>query len=133
GTNWQNPAFDPARSVVFVPATEGSSVFTKTLTIRRGENGLYMGSSGIATPTTEVVRALDAATGVKKWEYLSPRPDALGYSGLLATRGGLVFGASGGNVFALESETGDERWTVPLGGMTRSAPVSFSREGRQVI
>lgn len=133
GTNWQNPAFDPARSVVFVPATEGSSVFTKTLTIRRGENGLYMGSSGIATPTTEVVRALDAATGAKKWDYLSPRADALGYSGLLATRGGLVFGASGGNVFALESETGRERWTVPLGGMTRSAPVSFSREDRQVI
>jgi alcohol dehydrogenase (cytochrome c) len=133
GTNWQNPAFDPARSVVFVPATEGASVFTKTLDVRRGENGLYMGSSGIATPTTEVVRALDAATGVKKWEYFSPRSDALGYSGLLATRGGLVFGASGGNVFALESETGHERWAVPLGGHTRSAPVSFSREGRQVI
>jgi alcohol dehydrogenase (cytochrome c) len=29
GTNWQNPAFDPRRETIFVPATEGSSVFTK--------------------------------------------------------------------------------------------------------
>jgi alcohol dehydrogenase (cytochrome c) len=133
GANWQNPAFDPARSTVFVPATEGASVFTTTVDVRRGANGLYMGSSGVATPTTEVVRALDAATGKKKWEYFSPRADALGYSGLLATRGGLVFGASGGTLFALESESGHEAWTVPLGGDTRSAPVSFTRDGRQVI
>jgi alcohol dehydrogenase (cytochrome c) len=133
GANWQNPAFDPARSMVFVPATEGASVYTKTLDVRRGENGLYMGSSGIATPTTSVVRALDAATGMKKWEYVSRGADALGYSGLLATRGGLVFGASGGTVFALESATGNERWNVPLGAETRSAPVSFTRESRQVI
>ena len=29
GTNWQNPAFDPKREFIFVPATESSSVFTK--------------------------------------------------------------------------------------------------------
>ena len=133
GTNWQNPAFDPARSIVFVPATEGASVYTKTPDVRRGANGLFMGSSGLATPTTEVVRALDAATGMRKWEYFSPRADALGYSGLLATRGGLVFGASGGTLFALDSETGHEPWRVPLGGGTLSAPVSFARDGRQVV
>jgi alcohol dehydrogenase (cytochrome c) len=133
GTNWQNPAFDPVNALVFVPATEGASVFTRTTDARRGERGLYMGSSGIATPVIHVVRALVAATGAKRWEYFSPRVDGLSYSGLLATRGGLVFGASGGSAFALESATGRERWIVPLGGDTRSPPISFSRDGQQVI
>ena len=30
GTNWQNPAFDQKRGSIFIPATESSSVFTKS-------------------------------------------------------------------------------------------------------
>ena len=55
------------------------------------------------------------------------------YSGLLATEGGLVFGASAGFVFALDSTTGHELWRVFLGGGTYASPISFSVDGRQVI
>ena len=55
------------------------------------------------------------------------------YSGLLATGGGLVFGASAGYVFALDSTTGHELWRVFLGGNTRAAPISFTVDGQQVI
>ena len=36
GTNWQNPAFDLKSGLVFVPATEGASVFAKSPNPRRG-------------------------------------------------------------------------------------------------
>ncbi|RUV36201.1 hypothetical protein EOD29_31415, partial [Mesorhizobium sp. M1A.T.Ca.IN.004.03.1.1] len=92
--------------MVFVPTTEGASIFTKTDADRvdRGQGGLFVGSGAAwAAPPVRAVRALDAATGERKWEFRSPWAKDSGYSGLLATAGGLVFGASGGVLFALDS------------------------------
>ena len=136
GTNWQNPAFDPKNELIFVPATEGQSVFTKSPEneIKRGTNGEFLGSAGFETaPPTPVVRALDVATGIKKWEYFSPPLTTGTYSGLLVTSGGVVFGGSGGVAFAVDAADGRELWRVPLGGETRAAPISFTVDGHQVI
>jgi outer membrane protein assembly factor BamB len=54
-------------------------------------------------------------------------------SGLLSTEGGLVFGACGGVLFALDADTGREVWRLSLGGSTMSAPISFTIDGQQVI
>ena len=45
GVNWQPSAFDPRKGLIFVPAIEGASVFTKTDPdkIVRGRNGLRLG------------------------------------------------------------------------------------------
>ncbi len=137
GTNWQNAAFDHKSGLIFIPATEGAAVFTKSRNARRGDLGFYAGSAGPWTePPTPVVRALDPATGARKWECFSPdwkESFAYGHSGLLATGGGLVFGASGGFVFAIDSATGRELWRVFLGGDTYAAPISFSVDGHQVV
>jgi alcohol dehydrogenase (cytochrome c) len=136
GTNWQNPAFDRQRKLVFVPATEGASVFTQSAKPTRGEHGIYLGSSGtVLRPLDRIVRALDAATGERRWERVAPASNEfyLSYSGLLATGGGLVFGAARGTLFAIESATGREVWSVPLGGETFAAPITYTLEGRQVI
>jgi alcohol dehydrogenase (cytochrome c) len=133
GTNWQNPAFDPRRGSVFVPATESSSVFTKLApnVVTGGQNRFFIGSGWSQTaPANNKVLALDAATGRQKWEYGAPSGN---YSGLLSTEGGLVLGASGGVFFALDADTGREVWRRSLGGNTKSAPISFTVEGRQVI
>ena len=135
GTNWQNPAFDPRRSLIFVPASEGSAVYSKLPPNRvvRGQRGLYFGSGwSEAEPPTRVVRALDAASGQKKWDYY-PSTSKREYGGLLATAGGLVFGTSGGVFFALDADTGREVWRLPLGGNTMAAPISFALEGQQMI
>ena len=84
------------------------------------------------------MRALDAATGAKKWEDgrfspIAKKSFVHGYSGLLATGGGLVFGASGGFAFAIDSGTGRELWRVFMGGDTYAAPISFTVDGHQVI
>ena len=136
GTNWQNFAFDQSRGSIFVPTTESSSVFTKhpPNELVDGQNGPFIGSGWSQTGTgAHEVLALDAATGRKKWEYSAP-PGADGnYSGLLSTGGGLVFGASEGLIFALDADTGGEVWRLSLGGNTKSAPISFTLDGRQVI
>lgn len=139
GTNWQNPAFDQSRGLIFIHATEGSAVFTKSLEPPKKdvERQLFLSSAALTSePSTLLVRALDVVTGAKIWEHPSPplRGDLpYSYSGLLATGGGLVFGASGGSAFAVESATGREVWRAPLGGDTRAAPISFTVDGRQVI
>jgi alcohol dehydrogenase (cytochrome c) len=136
GINWQNAAFDDKSGLVFVPATEGASVFTKSPKPRRGTLGFYPGSSGTAGDYEQVsvVRALDGATGVKRWEHFSPPGGKEhGYSGLLATGGRLVFGESGGFAFAIDSGSGRELWRVSLGGDTSAAPISFTVDGHQVI
>ena len=136
-TNWQNPALDEHQGSVFVPAVEAAGIFSTSDEVRRGDGGLYAGSAGrIATVTDPitVVRSLDISTGSRKWEYVLPSDTAyMDYSGLLATGGGLVFGASGGFVFALDSTTGTELWRLFLGGATRAAPISFTVDGRQVV
>ena len=134
GTNWQNPSFDPNRGSIFVPATESSSVFTKlppNQVVDGARNRMFIGSgwSQVASGTQEVV-ALDAATGRRKWEYTMPAPNN---SGLLSTGSGLVFGASGGVLSALDADTGRELWRVALGGTTKAAPIAFTVDGREVI
>jgi alcohol dehydrogenase (cytochrome c) len=137
GTNWHNAALDAGRGLIFVHALEGASVYTKSRDVRRGERDSFLGSTasytGTSTPTL-VVRALDVATGARKWEQ-SPahKVDALGRSGLLATGGGLVFGAAGGFAFALDSTTGRELWRVSVGGRTVASPISFTVDGQQVV
>jgi alcohol dehydrogenase (cytochrome c) len=136
GTNWQNAAFDEDRSSVFVPALEGASVFARSASPKRGNQGVYLASGGsFPTPPISVIRALDAATGSKKWERFAPPSGSfsMGYGGLLATASGLVFGASGGDAFAIDSTTGRELWRVSLGGATFAAPISFTVDGHQVI
>jgi alcohol dehydrogenase (cytochrome c) len=142
GTNWQNPAFDPSRSSIFVPATESSAVFTKLPADRAGnieprnhQNFVGSGSSQLG-PQAHKVLVLDAATGAQKWEYVAPSSigaNSNARSGLLSTSGGLVFGASAGILFALDADTGREVWRRSLGGKTESAPISFQVDGRQVI
>jgi alcohol dehydrogenase (cytochrome c) len=134
--NWEPAAFNPSKGLIFVHAIEGESVFTKSAPDRiiRGEHGYFTGSGGtLADPLTTVVRALDAATGAKRWEYHSPLAKGTGFGGLLATGGGLAFGSSGGSLFALDAATGKELWSVRLGGVTKAPPISFTSEGRQVI
>ncbi len=137
GTIFQNAAFDQQKELVFVPATEGAGKSRKSVHMTPEVGEYFMGSGGAfvdSAPPIPVVRALDAATGAKKWEYFSPPiVGNFSYGGLLATGGNLVFGASGGSLFALDSATGREVWRVFLGGDTRAAPISFTVDGHQVI
>ena len=77
------------------------------------------------------IRALEATTGKMKWEF--PLLSA-GYTSLLSTAGGLVFGGSEeGNFFALDAETGKPLWDTQIGGAVRGIPMSYAVDGKQYI
>lgn len=77
------------------------------------------------------VKALDVRTGDVVWEHRVLTPP---WNGVMATAGGLVFGASNeGNFFALDADTGESLWDLQAGAPARSNPMSFVLDGRQRI
>ena len=134
GTNWQNPAFDQKRGLIFVPATLGTSIFTKLTTGQSCAStewilfGQQFESDGAGDTRGPRARRRD-------------RPAKMGVCNISRTRmqwsfiyrGRVVFGAADGAIFALDAETGREVWRLPLGGNTIPPPISFAVDGRQVI
>jgi alcohol dehydrogenase (cytochrome c) len=134
GTNWQSAAFHPGLGSIYVPATEGASIFTNSRPEPHHPGAVFVASGTTTQELDPIVKALDAATGETRWEYRSPRTRGIGgRTGLLATGGDLVFGGCEGTLFALDARTGAELWRVSLGGMTTAAPISFTLDGHQVI
>ena len=57
-----------------------------------------------------------------------------GWTSLLSTAGGLVFGGSEeGNFFALDAETGKPLWDTQIGGAVRGIPMSYAVDGKQYV
>jgi len=77
------------------------------------------------------VRALDALTGERLWDFPLQSPP---WAGVMATAGGLVFGGSNeGNVFALDAKNGAALWNLQLGSAVRTNPMAFAVDSRQRI
>ena len=124
-TNWWSPSYDPDRNLVFVPVLEQGMIFFPS--------GHTLPSTGGRSFYT-AVRALDADTGKLVWEHRQePRAEDDNSSGLLSTRGGVVFGADHGSLFALDSRSGNLLWSVDTGGTIYGAPVTYSVDGEQYL
>jgi alcohol dehydrogenase (cytochrome c) len=129
--NWYSPSYSPASGLFFVAVREMGSLYFKSEA--EYEPGRYFLGGGEAMPPGAepwgAVRALDALTGAKRWEFRLLSPP---WSGLLATAGGLVFGGTReGNVFALDAATGEPRWDFQAGGACVANPISYRVDGRQ--
>jgi alcohol dehydrogenase (cytochrome c) len=89
------------------------------------------GERRLADEAWGAVRALDARTGARVWDFKLPSPS---WSGVLSTGGGLVFsGSNEGNFYALDAKTGAALWQFQTGGQVRSNPVTYLVEGRQHV
>jgi alcohol dehydrogenase (cytochrome c) len=125
-TNWWSPSFDPALNLLFVPALEQGMVYFRSLSSPPQTIG--------GRPFYTAVRALDASSGRRVWEYRrEPRLVDNVMGGILSTRGGIVFGGDQGTFFALDSRTGSPLWSVETGGTIRAAPVTFAVGGDQFV
>ena len=78
------------------------------------------------------LRAIDPATGERKWEFRLINPS---YTGLLSTASGLVFaGDTEGNLLALNSRSGKLVWRYQMGSnLHGTSPTTFMLDGRQVL
>jgi alcohol dehydrogenase (cytochrome c) len=124
GTNWWPPSYDPDLGLTFIPALEqGMTFFPTAETLPSSESSFYT-----------AVRAVDAYSGKLVWEHRErERTGDSTVSGMLSTRGGLVFGAADGQFFALDARSGKTLWSAGIAGSTYAAPVTFSVGGQQYV
>jgi alcohol dehydrogenase (cytochrome c) len=136
--NWTSPCYSPLTRLFYVNARESGAYYFK------GEPKMAPGNSvGVvggggggarwmgADESYTAIRALDATTGERKWQFTMVGDS---WTGTLATAGGLVFSAdAGGNFFALDANTGDPLWHIELGSALRSNPVSYAVDGKQYV
>jgi alcohol dehydrogenase (cytochrome c) len=131
--NWYSPSYSPQTGLFYQNTREkGAMYFLTEAPYVAGRQ--FLGASRRSLAGVEpwgAVRALDALTGEKKWEFRLQSPP---WSGVLSTAGGLVFtGDMEGNFFALDAADGKPLWRLQTGGSVWANPISYLNEGKQYI
>ena len=76
--------------------------------------------------------AIDTTTGEVRWKYPLTRVSLK--AGVLATRGGVVFAATGEERFiAFDARTGKPLWNFRVGEPMTASPISYSVDGVQYV
>jgi alcohol dehydrogenase (cytochrome c) len=132
-TNWFSPSYSPLTRSAYVAVREmGAYYFKGQSEYIPGEPFMAGGEQALTGDKAfGAIRALDAETGMLKWEFRLHSPP---WAGVLSTAGGIVFGGTDeGQVFALDAATGEARWRFQTGGTVHSNPIAFSIDGVQRI
>lgn len=135
GTNFQAPSYDPHTGAFYLAFID-SQGFTVSAPAVWEKGRPYAGRGGgkppPEPPSSQGVKALDAATGRTLWTFPLIRPSLS--AGVLGTRGGVLFAASAdGNLIALDMKTGAPLWHFQTGGRVTASPMSYAVDGRQYI
>lgn len=133
GTNWQAPSYDSSLNWLFLVFAESGNRYVRSDMAYEPGKGYWGGRTLPAGENNYAgIRALDAATGAKKWEFKISQGSLA--AGVMATAGGVVFaGTREGNFVALDSKTGKLLWRFQTGGTIASAPISYAVDGKQFI
>jgi alcohol dehydrogenase (cytochrome c) len=77
------------------------------------------------------IHAVDADTGVWKWRLKSDYPIV---AAVTPTAGGLVFfGDVGGDLYAVDAETGEKLWSQRMVGPLGGGVITYSVNGSQKV
>jgi alcohol dehydrogenase (cytochrome c) len=133
GTNWNSPSYSPLTKMFYVSSREISAY-----TVAGKDRVDFPGFGGGGRVTLGgddaygAIRALDAVTGKRRWEYKILAPTEVS---TLATAGGLVFsGSDEGNFFALDASTGKLLWDFTVGGSEAGSNfVTYETAGKQYL
>jgi alcohol dehydrogenase (cytochrome c) len=133
GTNFNPPSFDPALRMFFVNARESCATYeTQEPVIAPGRTAF----GGVVRMDRDkaygALRALDATTGERKWEFRFTQPTM---AGVMSTAAGLVFaGDHEGNFMAFESRSGRNLWRYSTGTpVWGAAPITYMLDGKQHV
>ncbi|MGA8870119.1 MAG: PQQ-dependent dehydrogenase, methanol/ethanol family [Candidatus Acidiferrales bacterium] len=136
--NWTSPCYSPLTGLFYVNTRESGAYYIKGepkmapgnsvgLVGGGGGGGKFMAGDQVYT----AIRALDATTGKRVWQFKMVGDS---WTGTLVTAGGVVFSAdAGGDFFALDAKTGAPEWHVQLGSALRSNPMTYSVDGKQFV
>jgi alcohol dehydrogenase (cytochrome c) len=138
GTNWYPPSYSPKTGFFYVPTWENSST-----TYIKGEEppefhegqtfaGLFPRPGARGNDEFGAVRAIDAKTGEKKWDF---RQNATSTeAGILTTASNVLFsGGRDGAFYALDARDGKLLWQTNLGPSVAAGPMSFAVNGKQYV
>jgi alcohol dehydrogenase (cytochrome c) len=135
-TNWPSPAYSPDTGYFYVIAQEGCSINFRVSDRPGGGPGFgggYIRSPHEGEEWRFYLRALEATTGKKVWEY--EHVGSLRYGpGVLSTAGGVVFaGEHRGLLTANDARTGKPLWHFNTGALITSGAISYGVDGQQFV
>ena len=138
GSEWNGPGYDPRTGIAYVGEVQWCTTVTvqPKAEVEKTANGQpWSGEDslnpyniwGKADPTFDWkgwLYAFDAETGKWRWRAQSNYPVQ---SGVTPTAGGIVlFGDMGGNLYALNSATGEKLWGQKIGGAVGGGVISYN-------
>ncbi len=136
GTNWFPMAYNPELGYVFFATNHWAMAMTasKPEDVEYTPGEPYMGVDYQMYRLEDdigYVKAFDVANKEFLWETPSPLPL---FSGLLATKSGLVFtGDQLGHALALDARTGETLWKFQTGSAINASPITYELDGTQYV
>jgi alcohol dehydrogenase (cytochrome c) len=123
------PSFDKTLVLFFVTARESCGIFYTWKDDYNPGDG-YRGGAVQRVSQSSVLRALDVASGERRWDF----PYATqSWSGVLSTASGLVFAGSSGNFMAFDARSGKNLWHFQTGGALYAGAITYMVDGRQYV
>lgn len=134
GANWPPSAYNPDTEYFYVLGNDNYFSFTRNEDQEFSEGDAYLGSvfaPVLEAPQRGTVTAIDVKTNKIAWQV---DWDAIAYSGVLTTKGNLVFvGHNDGRIIAFDAKTGDQVWEYMTDAGANAPPISYEVDGVQYI
>ena len=136
GHNWQSATFDASRNLLFLPVHQLCSDMTpREVDLGPGGGGYGADVATYPMPGKEgkagALLAIDVRTMEVKWRI---EQEALFLSGALSTDGGLLFiGDLDRRFQALDTDTGELRWSTRLPAPAHGYPITFEAGAKQFV
>ena len=137
GANWPPSAYNPNTEYFYVLGNDNYFAYAhygEDEDERFKEGKEYIGSVWQPvkkSPSRGTVTALDIKTNKIVWQK---KWDAIAYSGLLTTKGNLVFtGHNDGRIIAYDATNGDQLWEFKMDAGANAPPITYEVNGKQYI
>ncbi|WP_424192295.1 pyrroloquinoline quinone-dependent dehydrogenase [Ampullimonas aquatilis] len=145
GAEWNGPSYNPKTNLVMVGEIDWCTTVTmqNTAQIKDTQNGATWAGMASRNPFHTFGKqdphqdwagwlyATDADSGAWQWRLKSNYPIL---SGVTSTAGDLVlFGDMGGNFYAVDARTGQQRWGEKIGGAIGGGVITYEYHGQQKI
>ena len=134
GKNWNPMAYSENTGLFYMGANHWQEDYwTTEVSYKKGAAYLGQGFNieRMYDDHVGVLRAFDPKTGELKWQHKEELPL---WSGVMATKGGLIFtGTSDGFFKAFDESTGEELWKFQTGSGIVSSPITWEMDGEQYV